>query len=268
MAGDPVDEEVASDQVMILFMGESYEHAITSIQHFVPDAVHIVTSDKFEKSYKRRLNDWSKKYDFRKGTVQSVEDLFEETGLTSLIECIFKIGGHEFHLSEGEMETWRWKIGITGGTMIMAAAGTLLASILDAGAFYVVKPPEGKAIMPNRDIISLPEFNALKVAMTLNPTDIDYMIAELNVDEYGDLESLHDNTSIMPWMMILLQTKAGVVELNTEIGGYRLTRFGAQLLTMLASSAHHSFVRSIASEEMMLMQQKVEEFQEDTHYHV
>ena len=268
MTEESGDQNGAIDQVMILFMGEAHEHAITSIQHFVPDAVHIVTSDKFEKTYKRRLNDWSKKYGFRKGTVQSVEDLFGETGLTSLIGCAFRISGHEFHHTEGEMETWRWNIGITGGTMLMAATGTLLASILDAGAFYVIKPPAGQAIMPNRDIIRLPEFNALKLVMALNPTDIDYLISEMGKDEYGNLEDLHENTTIMPWMMFLLQDKAGVIELDLESGRYRLTRFGAQLLTMMASSAHHSFVREITETEMMLMKQKAEEYQDETHYHV
>ena len=262
-----MSEEIAlkdtQDEVMILFMGGQHEHAITSIQKFTPDAVHIVTSDKFEKAYKRRLNDWSKKYDFRKGTVQSVEDLFEETALTSLIASIFKIAGHEFHLSDGEMETWRWNIGITGGTMVMAATGTLLASLLDAGAFYVVKPPEGKAIMPNRDIIVLPEVDALKVIMALNPTDIEYMV----MDQDRDLQSLHENTTIRPWMMMLLQEKAGVIELQLETGKYRLTRFGSTLLTMICSSGHHNFVKNISEKEMELMQQKIEEKTEETTYH-
>jgi hypothetical protein len=146
--------------------------------------------------------------------------------------------------------------------MVMAATGTLLASLLDAGAFYVVKPPEGKAIMPNRDIIVLPEFNALKVIMTLNPTDVEYMI----MDQDGDLESLHDNTTIRPWMM-LLQEKAGVIELQRETGKYRLTRFGSTLLTMICSSGHHNFVKNISEKEMELMQQKIEEKTEETTYH-
>ena len=33
---------------LILFMGERIEHAITSIQKYVPEVVYIVTSDKYE----------------------------------------------------------------------------------------------------------------------------------------------------------------------------------------------------------------------------
>ena len=67
MDEDVGGEEKISDRVMILFMGGSHEHAITSIQHFVPDAVHIVTSDKYDKVYRRRLREWSQKFRFRPG---------------------------------------------------------------------------------------------------------------------------------------------------------------------------------------------------------
>ena len=113
-----------SDSVLILFMGRQHAHAVTSIQHYAPDAVHIITSDDFRKSYVRRLNDWSKKFGFRKGTVQSVSDLFESTGVPSLLNCVFRVAGHEHAESNGKMETHRWAIGITGGTMHMAAVAT------------------------------------------------------------------------------------------------------------------------------------------------
>ena len=84
---------------MILFMGGSHEHAVTSIQHFVPDAVHIITSDKFDRAYRRRLKQWSQKYRFRRGTVQAVSDLFEPSSVSSLIGCAWRVAGHEHGLS-------------------------------------------------------------------------------------------------------------------------------------------------------------------------
>ena len=172
MAEETGDEEKASDRVMILFMGGSHEHAITSIQHFVPDAVHIITSDKYDKAYRRRLREWSQKYKFRRGTVQAVSDLFEPSSVSSLIGCAWSVAGHEHNLSGGKMATYLWTIGITGGTMHMAAVASLVAGVLDAHAFYVIKPEEGTAIMPNRDIIMLPGIHALKMAMALNPLDL------------------------------------------------------------------------------------------------
>jgi hypothetical protein len=117
--------------------------------------------------------------------------------------------------------------------------------------------------MPNRDIIVLPEVDALKAVMTLNPTDIEYMV----MDQDRDLQSLHENTTIKPWMMMLLQEKAGVMELQLETGKYRLTRFGSIFLTMICSSGHHNFVKNLSEEEMGLMQQKIEEKTEETTYH-
>ena len=37
--------------VIILFMGEREEHAITSFKHFYPSAVHIITSEKFSEKF-------------------------------------------------------------------------------------------------------------------------------------------------------------------------------------------------------------------------
>ena len=76
--------------ILILFMGKQHEHAITSIQRFTPDAVHIITSEKFEKSYKRRLNVWSKKYDFRIGKIPLLNEKKQcdfEIWKITLLEC-------------------------------------------------------------------------------------------------------------------------------------------------------------------------------------
>lgn len=258
---DPKPDSV----VLILLMGKQHEHAITSIQRFTPDAVHIVTSDKFERSYKRRLNDWSKKYDFRKGTVQSLDDLFEETALSSLIGCVFNIGGHEFRLSEGEMNTSMWKVGITGGTMLMAAAGTMVASLLDAQAFYVTKPAEGKAIMPNKNIIILPEINTLKMLMTLNPSDVAYLATNFGNEE-NSLEELNKNTSIAPWMMMMLDS-GGILDIDLNSGSYQLSEFGIRLLTMLATSEQNKIIQAITEGELEAMKQKADERFEETTYH-
>ena len=230
-------EEGASDRVMILFMGGSHEHAITSIQHFVPDAVHIITSDKFDKAYRRRLKEWSQKYKFRRGTVQAVSDLFEPSSVSSLIGCAWSVAGHEHNLSGGKMATYLWTIGITGGTMHMAAVASLVAGVLDAHAFYVIKPEEGTAIMPNRDVIMLPGVHALKMAMALNPLDVDFMMS----DDTGDLERLFEQTGVEPWMMDLMETSL-LVETHPDEPKWRLTPMGGNLLTMLRSGPLHGML--------------------------
>ena len=53
-----MSNDVGSGNGLVLFMGESTEHAITSFQKYMPEVVYIVTSDKFSKQYKRRLENW------------------------------------------------------------------------------------------------------------------------------------------------------------------------------------------------------------------
>ena len=258
MAEDVGGEEKISDRVMILFMGGSHEHAITSIQHFVPDAVHIITSDKYDKVYRRRLREWSRKYKFRRGTVQAVSDLFEPSSVGSLIGCAWSVAGHEHKLSEGKMETWGWNIGITGGTMHMAAVASLVAGVLDAHAFYVIKPNEGEAVMPNRDVIMLPGVHALKMAMALNPLDLDFLMS----DDTGDLDMLFEKTSVEPWMIGLMENSL-LVETHPEEDKWKLTRMGGNLLTMLRSGPLHNM---LAVGEMARLKE-IQDSRQETVYH-
>ncbi len=224
------EEHYVPDRVLILFMGGTHQHAITSIQHYAPDAVHIITSGDFREAYVRRLNEWSRKYGFRKGCVQAVSDLFEPTSVPSLLSKVFNVAGHEHNLSKGRMETHQWTIGITGGTMHMAAVATLASNILDARAFYVIKPKEGEAIMPNKQIIEMPALTVLKTAMALKATDVN----EIMEKESGIIPELLENTQVEPWLLGRLEA-VGILETNANEPLWRLTWMGEQVLTMLRS---------------------------------
>lgn len=244
------------DTVLILFMGRSHAHAVTSIQHYTPDAVHIITSDDFRKSYVRRLNDWAKQFGFRKGTVQSVSDLFKETSVPSLLNCVFRIAGHEHAVSDGKMEPQRWAIGMTGGTMHMAAVATTASSILDTRIFYVIKPAEGEAVMPNKHVIEMPGLHSVKMAMALNPRDITAMMEQGG----GPIPELLGNTDIEPWMIGQMATR-GIIEINPDGDEWRVAPMGKQLFTMLSSGPLWSTV--LAAEMQKVMAQSSEE----TTYH-
>ena len=218
------------DEVLILFMGRSHAHAITAIQHYTPDAVHIITSSDFRASYVRRLNDWSKKYDFRKGTVQSVSDLFEPTSIDSLLGCVFSVAAHEAELTEGNMETFRWKVGITGGTMHMAAVASMAAGILDALPFYVMKPNEGEAVMPNKHVIEMPNLSALKSVMALNPVDL----RKIKDIGEGPIEEFQRQTELQRWTVGALE-QSGVIQMHPSEPRFMVTQLGHQVITMLGS---------------------------------
>ena len=217
-------------KVMILFMGRNFEHAKTSFQYYSPDAVHLVTSDELRKTYVRRLNNWSKRYGFRKGTVQSIGDLFEPSSIDSLLSCVFSVVSVESRLSEGPISTHMWSVGITGGTMHMAAVATLVSNALDANAFYVTRPNEGEAVMPRKQVFEMPSLISLKTAMALNPSTLRNLIQE----ESGDVSDLVEANGVEPWLVGRLEA-SGIIETHRSKPIWRLTKPGRHILGMVSS---------------------------------
>ena len=227
------DEEGSSnppDRVMILFMGRNFEHAKTSFQYYSPDAVHLITSEEMRKPYVRRLRNWSKTYGFRKGTVQSIADLFEGSSINSLLSCVFRIVSEEHRVSEIPVETHMWTVGLTGGTMHMAAVATLASNALDATAFYVTRPKEGEAIMPRKQVFEMPTLISLKTAMVLSPGALRSMIEEGR----GELPELIENKGVEPWLVNRLEA-SGILETHPSRPLWRLTSSGKHILAMVSS---------------------------------
>ena len=149
---------------LILFMGRRAEHARTSIQKYVPEVVHIITSDQFKAQHKRRLKEWSQQFGFREGEVKSIDDLFEQSAVTSLLNEVMSIYHQELELQKSEFD---WYLGITGGTMNMAATGSYAGLLMNMKIFYVIQPPKGGKPMPNRDVIEFPQLQGLGWMMSL-----------------------------------------------------------------------------------------------------
>ena len=147
---------------LILFMGERTEHALTSIQKYLPDAVYIVTSSKFATKHRRRLTEWAKHYSFRPGGVKAIENLFDKSAINSILNEVISIQNEEDQMQESNL---RWHLGITGGTMHMAAAGSYAGLLLGMTLFYVTMPQGESKPMPNRDIIELPQLLGLGLVM-------------------------------------------------------------------------------------------------------
>lgn len=147
---------------LILLMGERTEHALTSIQKYLPNTVYLITSEKFAIKHKRRLKEWSKHYNFRPGGVKSIVNLFHDSAVSSILNELISIQKEEDEMHESELD---WRIGITGGTMHMAAAGSYAGLILGMRLFYVMMPQGESKPMPNRDVIELPQLLGLGMIM-------------------------------------------------------------------------------------------------------
>ena len=236
------------DRVMILFMGGRHEHAITSIQRYTPDAVHIVTSDDFREQYVRRLNDWSKKYEFRKGTVQSVNDLFEATSVDSLFAKAFEIIPHEYEQT-GNIAPSRWYVGLTGGTMHMAAVATMLTNLLNATAFYVIRPSDGSAVMPNRHVLEFPSLTAMSLATRIVKTDVELLMEEGT----GKISELSQKSNI-PELLFHKMINHNLLVVDGSGEEWALTPIGHRCFSKIMSGAMYGQLKFI--EEMKIKEEE------------
>ena len=233
--------------VLILFMGGNEDHAVTSFQQLFPASVHIVTSDKFSEKYEDMLTEWSDSYGFRRGTVNSVDDLFEPTAVNSLIAASCGALRDEFENGVGNSEErGALLVGITGGTMHMAVSGTYFAQLVGGTVFYVLRPPEGQPVIPARDVVVFPELRSLRTALTTTIPDIHYLTG---MNE-GEVDVLLDESEINGYWLDKLESD-GLIEV--EEGKWRLTVLGQHSFTFITTSRMwndvHTVFESMMTEE-------------------
>jgi hypothetical protein len=167
-----MSKDGSSGNGLILFMGERVEHALTAIQKYTPETVYIITSEKFASKHKRRIKEWSKHYNFRPGGVKSIDNLFHKSAITSILNEVISIRREEDEMQESDLS---WFMGITGGTMHMAAAGSYAGLVLGIRLFYVTMPQGESKPMPNRDVIEFPQLLGLGMVMHLPIEVISYL---------------------------------------------------------------------------------------------
>ncbi len=202
---------------MLLFMGDREEHAITSFKHFYPSSVHIITSDRFSEKYESLIQEWSGDFGFRAGQVKSVTDLFEPSSVNSMLKASLECLADEYEARDGT--PGQLFVGITGGTTHMALTGSYLTQLVGGTAFYVLRPPEGKPILPQRDILIFPEMGGAKLALRTKTPDIHYLMSNQSgsVDELKEESMMNDDYLEMASDAGLIEVKEGSWEV-TELG--------------------------------------------------
>ena len=221
--------EEESRPVMILFMGGTVEHAVTSFQRYYPGSVHIVTSDKYAEKYESLLDQWSGEYGFRRGVVSSVDDLFEPSGMTSLISAFYGALNDERHNGPERSHAPQLAIGITGGTMHMAVTGAYLSQIVGGFVFYVLRPKEGQAVVPNRDVVQFPIADTMKVALQTNVNDIHYLMRK----QHGTMEELSSESGVNEYWFNTLRNY-GMLGVNDD--GWYVTVHGGDAFNYVAGT--------------------------------
>ena len=127
-------------------------------------------------------------------------------------------------------------VGITGGTMLMSAVASSMASAFGIPMFYVREPPEGKGVVARRDVISLTSSKALKICHSLPPDVIRSLL---------DTDKLYEIMNPDGIMFYNLQ-RHGIILI--EEGVPSLTRSGRALLN--AAYEHPAVQHIIKSSEV------------------
>ena len=160
---------------LALTIGKSKEHAITAIQKFSPEHLILITSEELASSTKSRLTRWKKQYALD-GSVSVIEDLFGYSGPENIMiqtflamDALKSLGCEEIYL------------GITGGTMHMAAVATSAATMNGIPVFYVKQPDGEQVVQPNKDILMMPNINAFRAIRNM-PVEVINFFRSIVVD--------------------------------------------------------------------------------------
>ena len=218
---------------LILFMGKRTEHAEVSIQKYVPEVVHIVTSEELRDECQIHLERWESMYDIRAGGVKAVDDLFEATAVGSLLNAVAKIRSQES--DEGPK---RWYVGLTGGTMHMAATAVYASILMDMQPFYVIRPPMGLEQMPNRDVLEFPAFHGMRTVLTLMPEHLNAIASgEGNVKDLAE-------SNLPEWLFTKLH-RSGVIDVSEDSMTWKTTESGLAITDFANTPLQRFFTKML-----------------------
>jgi len=215
--------------LLVLMMGRAHEHAITSILHFLPKHVVLITTPTFASTYRRRLPHWSKRYDFE-GWVETIPEPFSHDAPAMITEALAKILTTQRFMealrSAERGDASGIELGLTGGTTLMSALVASLAGIIPlVRTHYVVRPEEGRAVSPQRDVIRLPSTHTSEVLKDAPPQITAYILRQITEENDGPEAQnnwLSDAANEWPEEIGAL-IQAGLVHFDAE-EGFALSR--------------------------------------------
>lgn len=217
---------------LILTLGKSTEHVKTSLLKFSPNHLILLTSEDFASTARRQLSHWKKQYDLD-GDVFVIKDLFGNKSSEHIMtQTLLAID----FLKMIELE--QIFLGITGGTMHMAAAASSAATIADIPVFYVKRPDGNQVIQPNKDIIEMPTLNAFSI-LSVMPFEALQLFAstltEKEGNEKGKITVSEVATVEMPPHYLKYLSRHRVLD-QIDDSTYTFTYMGVSLIRTLHSN--------------------------------
>tara|TARA_Y100000766_G_scaffold23930_1_gene16588 strand:+ start:4207 stop:4941 length:735 start_codon:yes stop_codon:yes gene_type:complete len=214
---------------LILTIGKSTEHVKTSIQYYNPDYMILLTSEEYASTTRRKLSHWKKQYDLD-GDVAVIKGLFtDESAENIMTESLRAIDV----LRSVEMEYIF--MGITGGTMHMAAAASSAATIAGVPIFYVKQPDGEQVVQPNKDVIEMSTLGAYTRLSKLPAEALDLFRSVFTLkedDEKGKISASEAANIGMPQGFLDYLTRQRVLE-KTDESNYVFTYSGFSMVRML-----------------------------------
>lgn len=214
---------------LILTLGKSTEHVKTSLLNYSPDHLILLTSEDFASTARRQLSHWKKQFDLE-GDVFVITDLFSNKAAEHIMtQTLLAID----FLNMAELDAIF--LGITGGTMHMAAAAASAATIADVPVFYVKQPDGEQVIQPNKDIIEMPTLSAFSKLSSMPLEALELFVSvftDKEGEEKGEITVSEAGTIGMPHSYLNFLTKHRVLDRKDE-STYRFTYTGVSMVRML-----------------------------------
>jgi hypothetical protein len=217
---------------LVLTLGKSTEHVKTSLLNYSPKYLILLTSEVFASTARRQLSHWKKQFDFE-GEVFVIEGLFTAVGaeniMTQTFRAISSLQAKEFDAI---------LLGITGGTMHMAAAAASAATLADIPVFYVKQPDGEQIVQPNKDIIEMPTLSAFGGLSGLPPNALE-LFKSVFAEKEGELIGIISISEVenigMPPSYLDYLTSLRVLN-KIDKSKYKFTYTGMSMVRMLHSN--------------------------------
>jgi hypothetical protein len=221
---------------LILTLGKSTEHVKTSLLNYSPNHIILLTSEQFASTARRQLSHWKRQFDLE-GDVFVIADLFtNEAAENIMTQTMLAI----HYLKTAELDTIL--LGITGGTMHMAAVAASAATIADIPVFYVKQPDGEQVIQPRKDIIEMPTMSAFTKLSNIPIEALDFfnsMFTEKEGDEKGRITKSEAEIFGMPRGFLNYLTMHRVLD-QIDKSTYEFTYTGISMIRLLHANPNIS----------------------------
>jgi len=183
------------------------------------------------------------------GTVQAVDDVFEETAVQSLLEAVFSVVEYEkkvgkfSSVSDGKVN---WHVGISGGTQLMGAVAGYAANLIGGTPYYVSRIKEGDEFQPGGKVFSFPNLGALGYLGQFREGDVHTL---LETDDYsiaGAIEGKHGTPSIK---LVSRLNDLGLLVIDDENKEWRLTQVGRATVAVASRGPNYATERHMIEED-------------------